>query len=96
MISLKTSLKQLPELKKTLASSKSEYLQNLYLNLDELKDIYELIEKAIVEEPPITITEGGIIKLGYNQEIDDLKNATTEGKNWLIQLEAKEKEKTRN
>ena len=96
MISLKNSLKGLPELKKTLASSKSEYLQNLYLNLDELKDIYELIEQAIVEEPPITITEGGIIKLGYNSAIDELKNATTEGKNWLIQLEAKEKDKTRN
>ena len=94
MISLKNSLKGLPELKKTLASSKSEYLQNLYLNLDELQDIYELIEKGIVEEPPITITEGGIIKLGYNEEIDELKNATTQGKNWLIELEAKEKEDT--
>ena len=94
MISLKNSLKGLPELKKVLASSKSELLQNLYLNLDELKDIYELIEKSIVEEPPITITEGGIIKQGYNTEIDELKNATTEGKNWLIDLEAKEREKT--
>ena len=94
MISLKNSLKGLPELKKTLANSKSEYLQNLYLNLDELTDIYKLIEDAIIEEPPITITEGGIIKLGYNEEIDELKNATTEGKNWLIELEAKEKEET--
>ena len=96
MISLKNSLKGLPELKKVLASSKSEFLQNLYLNLDELKDIYELLESSIVEEPPILITEGGIIKEGYNSEIDELKNATTQGKNWLIELEAKEKEKTRN
>ena len=94
MISLKNSLKGLPELKKVLASSKSELLQNLYLNLDELKDIYELIESSIIEEPPITITEGGIIKEGYNTEIDELKNATTEGKNWLIDLESKEREKT--
>ena len=94
MVSLKNSLKGLPELKKVLASSKSELLQNLYLNLDELKDIYELVESSIVEEPPITITEGGIIKTGYNKEIDELKNATTQGKNWLIELEAKEKEKT--
>ena len=63
MISLKNSLKQLPYLKKILASSKSELLQNLYLNLDELKDIHDLLEDAIIEDPPITITEGGIIKL---------------------------------
>ena len=94
MISLKNSLKQLPYLKNILASSKSELLQNLYINLDELKDIHDLIEKAIVEDPPISITEGGIIKLGYNEEIDELKNATLQGKNWLIELEAKEKEQT--
>ena len=94
MISLKNSLMQLPDLKKVLASSKSELLQNLYLNLDELSDIHELIEKAIVEEPPITITEGGIIKLGYNEEVDKLKSATLDGKKWLIELEAKEKEET--
>ena len=94
MISLKNSLKQLPYLKKILASSKSELLQNLYLSLDELNDIHDLIEQAIIEDPPITITEGGIIKLGYNEEVDELKNATLEGKNWLIQLEAKEKEDT--
>ena len=94
MISLKNSLIQLPDLKKVLASSKSELLQNLYLNLDELSDIYDLIDKAIIEEPPITITEGGIIKLGYNEEVDKLKSATLDGKKWLIELEAKEKEET--
>ena len=94
MISLKNSLKQLPYLKNILGTSKSELLQNLYINLDELTDIHDLIEKAIVEEPPIAITEGGIIKLGYNEEVDELKNATTQGKNWLIELEAKEKEET--
>ena len=94
MISLKNSLKQLPYLKNILGASKSELLQNLYINLDELTDIHDLIEKAIVEDPPIAITEGGIIKLGYNEEVDELKNATTQGKNWLIELEAKEKEET--
>lgn len=94
LIALKNSLKQLPYLKKILATSKSELLQNLYINLDELEDLHDLIEKAIVEDPPITITEGGIIKLGYNEEVDELKNATIEGKNWLIQLESEEKEKT--
>ena len=67
---------------------------NMKLNLDELNDIHDLIEQAIIEDPPITITEGGIIKHGYNEEVDELKNATLEGKNWLIQLEAKEKEET--
>ena len=70
MISLKNSLKQLPYLKNILGASKSELLQNLYINLDELTDIHDLIEKAIVEDPPIAITEGGIIKLGYNEEVD--------------------------
>ena len=94
MISLKNSLKQLPYLKRILATSKSELLQNIYLSLDELEDIHDLIEKAIVEDPPIAITEGGIIKLGYNEEVDELKNAGIQGKNWLIELEAKEKEET--
>ena len=69
-------------------------LKDLYENLDELQDIYELIEKSIVEDPPMTVKDGGIIKLGYDEEIDKLKTATTEGKNWIIQLEAEEREKT--
>ena len=94
MISLKNSLRQLPELKSVLARTKTELLQNLYLNLDILEDVHQLIEESIVEEPPLTITDGGIIKLGYNEEADKYKKAMTEGKNWLIQLEAKEKEET--
>ena len=94
MISLKSSLKQVPHIKELLANSKSSMLQTLYNDLDTCEDLYSLIENAIVEEPPITITEGGIIKKGYNEEVDELKKATTEGKNWLVELEAKEKEKT--
>ena len=94
MITLKNSLSKLPELKQVLSNTKSDMLKDLYENLDELQDIYELIEKAIVEDPPMTIKDGGIIKLGYDEEIDKLKTATTEGKNWIIQLEAEEREKT--
>ena len=94
MISLKNSLSKLPEVKAVLQNTTSNMLQELYNNLDELKDIYDLIEKSIVEDPPMTVKEGGLIKLGYNEEIDKLKTATTEGKNWLVQLEAKEKEET--
>ena len=94
MLSLKNSCKQLPEVKRVLANAKSELLKKLYQNLDELQDIYDLVEEAIVDEPPMTIKEGGLIKLGYNEEIDHLKQATTQGKTWIIELEAKEKEQT--
>ena len=94
MLSLKNSCKQLPEVKRVLANAKSELLKKLYQNLDELQDIYDLIEEAIVDEPPMTIKEGGLIKIGYNEEIDHLKQATTQGKTWIIELEAKEKEQT--
>ena len=94
MISLKCSVAQLPELKKILSNTKSKLLQDIYNNLDMLEDIRDLIEISIVDEPPLTIKEGGIIKKGYNEEIDRLKTATTEGKNWIIKLEAEEREKT--
>ena len=94
MITLKNSVSKLPYIKKVLENTKSPLLQELYINLDELIDIYELIEKSIVEDPPMTIKDGGIIKLGYDEEIDKLKTVTTEGKNWILKLEAEEREKT--
>lgn len=94
MITLKNSLVKLPELKQILSNCKQDYLKECYENLDELQDIKELIEKAIVEDPPMTIKDGGIIKLGYDEEIDKLKTATTEGKQWLVELETKEREAT--
>ena len=95
MITLKNSLEKLPKLKQTLANIKeSIMLEEIYQDIDELKDIHDLIEKAIVDDPPMTIKDGGIIKIGYNEEIDKLKTATTEGKNWIVNLEAEEREKT--
>ena len=94
LISLKNSLGQLPDLKNVLSKTTSKLLQNLYADLDELKDVHSLIDAAIVEEPPISVKEGGLIKLGYNEEIDGYKKASTEGKNWIIELEAREKEAT--
>ena len=94
LISLKSSAKQLPEIKKILSQAKSSMLAEIYSELDILDDIYELIDKTIVDDPPISIKEGGLIKLGYDEEIDKLKTATTDGKNWIIQLEADEREKT--
>ena len=84
----------MPNLKLVLSQTKSAMLKKLYEELDELKDIYELIDKAIIEEPPISVKEGGMIKLGYNPEVDELKTATTDGKKWLVELEAKEKQET--
>ena len=94
LISLRNSIENLPELKFTLSTTSSKMLKKLYERLDELKDIHDLIEKAIVEEPPISVKEGGIIKEGFNPEIDEYKKASTDGKNWIVALEAKEKERT--
>ncbi len=94
MISLKTSLSNLPELKSILGNCNSKMLKELYENLDELKDVTELIEKSIIDDPPVTIKEGGIIKNGYNPEIDECRRASIEGKSWIINIEAKEREAT--
>ena len=91
LVSLKTSLSQLPEIKEALSTTQSDMLTSLYENLDILEDVRKLIELAIIDEPPINITEGGIIKDGYNEDVDTYRKATTEGKNWLIELEAREK-----
>ena len=94
MISLKNSLANLPSLKQVLSFSKSPLINKLYERLDVLDDIYSLIDKAIVEEPPISVKEGGIIKKGYHPLIDEYKEASTQGKNWIIELEASEKQRT--
>lgn len=94
LISLKNSLKQLPSIKNLIFNVDSSMVKDLYQNLDELKDVTELIENSIIDDPPLTIKEGGIIKLGYDREVDKLKLATTEGKKWLVSLEAQEREKT--
>ena len=94
MITLKNSLSRLPDIRQVLQNVNSEYLKEIYQNIDELKDIHELIEKSIVDDPPMTTKDGGYIKLGYDENIDTLKHATTDGKSWLMKLEADEKEKT--
>ena len=80
MISLKNSVKELPKIKQILSKVASPLLKQLYEELDELKDIYEIIDRAIIEEPPISVKEGGLIKIGYNEEIDKLKLAGSKRK----------------
>ncbi len=94
MITLKNSLSRLPDIRQVIQNVNSEYLKEIYQNIDELQDMYELIEKSIVDDPPMTTKDGGYIKLGYDENIDTLKHATTDGKSWLMKLEADEKEKT--
>ena len=94
MISLKNSVKQLPQIKKVLSTTGAGLLKEIYEYIDTLDDIYEIIEKSIVDEPPIGVKDGGIIKIGYDPEIDKLKLATTEGKKWILELESKEREQT--
>ena len=69
MISLKNSVKQLPQIKKVLSTTGAGLLKEIYENIDTLDDIYEIIEKSIVDEPPIGVKDGGIIKIGYDQKL---------------------------
>ena len=94
MIALESSLSMLPHIRLLCSNFKSDLFQDFTQNLDPLEDVYQLIHSAIVEEPPISIREGGIFKNGFNKEIDHLRNAKTEGKNWLADLETTEKEQT--
>ncbi len=94
MIAFKTSLAMLPHIKYIMKSLQSPLLVRLEEQMDALEDLHALIEASIVEEPPIGIRDGGIIKEGYNEEVDRLRNAKSDGKNWLAELEAKEREKT--
>lgn len=94
LISFKNSLEMLPHIKNLMKSYKSALLKEMYEEFDTLEDIYDIINASIVEDPPIAIKEGGIIKEGYNEEIDRLRNAKTDGKGWLAQLEARERERT--
>lgn len=94
LIAFKNSLKMLPYIKGILKNFKSELLNESFNKLDDLKDLYELIDSAIVEEPPIGMRDGGIIKQGYSSEADELRDAKTKGKEWLAQLETREKERT--
>ena len=94
MIAFRNSLKMLPFIRMILQGFDQELLHTLYEGIDALEDICGKIEAAIVEEPPISTRDGGIIKEGYDPDIDKLRNAKTEGKTWLAEMEASERERT--
>ncbi|WP_018248993.1 DNA mismatch repair protein MutS [Orenia marismortui] len=94
LIALKNSLAILPEVKELLSQFDSEKIKGLRERLDKLEDINDLIERSIKEEPPTTITEGDIIKEGYDEELDQYLDAMTNGKDWIIQLQQRERKRT--
>ncbi len=94
LIAFKTSLEMLPHIKHLLNNFTSPLLKKMDEQLDDLDDLYKLIDQSIAEDPPLAIKEGGIIKDGYFEQVDKYRQSKTEGKNWLAQLEAQEREKT--
>lgn len=94
LIAFQSSLSMLPSVKCILNDMESDLLKEIYEELDPLEELCDLVGRAIQEEPPLAMKEGGIIKDGYNEEVDRLRKAKSEGKNWLADLETKEREKT--
>lgn len=94
LIAFRNSIGMLPPIHALLDEFDGELLKEIQADMDTLEELYTLIESAIVEEPPISVRDGGIIKEGYNEEVDKYRHAKTEGKTWLAELEEKEREKT--
>lgn len=94
LIAFQSSLSMLPYIKEIMGTFHSSLLQKINEQLDTLEDVCKLIEDAIMEEPPLAVKEGGIIKEGFREDVDKLRKAKTEGKTWLAELENKEKETT--
>lgn len=94
LISLKNSIGKIPSIKQILKDAESNYLRKIYNSLDELEDIFSLLESTILDNPSVGLKEGNIIKDGYDEEIDELKKAKTNGKQWIANLENREREVT--
>ncbi len=94
LIAFRNSLGMLPAIRTLLEEFDCELLNELKSETDTLEDLHALIDSSIVEEPPLSVRDGGLIKDGYNEEADQYRHAKAEGKTWLAELEAKEREKT--
>ena len=94
LIAFQSSLSMLPSVKCILKDMESDLLKEIYEELDPLEELCDLVGRAIQEEPPLAMKEGGIIKDSYNEEVDRLRKAKSEGKNWLADLETRDREKT--
>jgi len=94
LVALRNSLAKLPAVKKLMAELQSDLLSEMQADFDLLEDIYNLIDNSIKNEPPTTITEGGIIKDGYDSKLDELRSLVSSGKDWISALQKEEREKT--
>ena len=94
MIALRNSCYVLPDIKGELAGASSVLLRDLDSNISALEQVYDLIDRAIVEDPPFIIREGGLIKAGYSEELDELKDSIKDAQEWIASLEGKERERT--
>jgi DNA mismatch repair protein MutS len=94
LIALKTSLNVLPQIRAFICRSVSSMLASIYAGIDEMPDICGLIERGIVEDPPMTIREGGVIKEGYDKGLDELISISRDGRKWIAALEEKERKRT--
>ena len=94
LVAFRASLSMIPPIKTILAPMACELIAQLRDELDELRDITELIDRAIVDDPPLLMREGGFIREGFNEEVDRLRRAKAEGKSWLAEVESEEREKT--
>ena len=94
LLALKNSLAQLPALYKSIQQGKTAYLQQLTADFDTLSDVYTLLEAAVHPEAPFSMREGNLIRAGYNSEVDELRDILVNGKQWIVDLEVRERERT--
>ena len=94
MIALLNSISVLPDIKDSLSDLEAELLDELNHRIDPLTEVFELIDRAVCEDPPFTIKEGGIIKKGYSEELDELKDSIYDAQQWIANLEGSERERT--
>lgn len=94
IVALRNSLYVLPEIKLDLKDSESLLLNEIYMNIDTLEEVHDRIAKAIKDDPPFTVKEGGLIKDGYSPELDELKNSIKDARKWIASLENKERKRT--
>ncbi|MEG1043610.1 MAG: DNA mismatch repair protein MutS [Oscillospiraceae bacterium] len=92
--SLEQTAKKLPQLKERIKDTKSDFLQEIYNDIDLLEDMKELIEISITDDPPVTLKDGWVIKVGYNEELDNIRSIITDTKKYLAKIETDEREKT--
>lgn len=94
LVALRKSLEAAPEVKKALAKARSAVLADLRERIDPVTDLVSELSRALVDDPPATLTEGGLIRPGYSKSVDDLRDLASGGKQWVLDFEARERERT--